>query len=55
MDIYDYSIMRRFFSVDPSLIDPDEECIYLCGNSLGLQPKTIKPLIEGELKKWAEM
>jgi kynureninase len=27
--------------------------LYLCGNSLGLQPKAVKTLIEGELDDWA--
>lgn len=31
------------------------DCIYLCGNSLGLQPKTTKSYIEQELKDWAEL
>ena len=29
-----------------------EEVIYLTGNSLGLQPKTVRPSIEQELKDW---
>ncbi|MCU0422242.1 MAG: kynureninase [Bacteroidia bacterium] len=29
--------------------------IYLCGNSLGLQPKNVKAAIEQELKDWAEL
>jgi len=32
-----------------------EECIYLCGNSLGLQPKTVREYVEQELKDWAEL
>ena len=32
---------------------PKKECIYFCGNSLGLQPKLTKPLIEAELEIWA--
>lgn len=31
-----------------------EEFIYLCGNSLGLQPKGTRAAIEQELKDWAE-
>ena len=31
------------------------EVIYFCGNSLGLQPKTAKVLIEQELKDWANL
>lgn len=29
-----------------------EDCIYFCGNSLGLQPKTVRAYIEQELKDW---
>ena len=32
-----------------------EECIYLCGHSLGLQPKSAQAYIEQELKDWAEL
>lgn len=32
-----------------------EECIYLCGHSLGLQPKSARTYIEQELKDWAEL
>ena len=32
-----------------------EECIYLCGHSLGLQPKTARAYLEQELKDWAEL
>lgn len=31
------------------------DCIYLCGNSLGLQPKTVKAYIEQELDDWAAL
>jgi len=31
----------------------DKEFIYLCGNSLGLQPKAAKSVIEGQLDSWA--
>jgi len=30
-------------------------CIYLCGHSLGLQPKTVRSYIEQELRDWAEL
>ncbi|KNC80487.1 kynureninase [Sphaeroforma arctica JP610] len=30
----------------------EKECIYLCGNSLGLQPKGTQPLVNEELLKW---
>jgi kynureninase len=32
-----------------------EECIYLCGHSLGLQPKAAHAFIEQALKDWAEL
>jgi kynureninase len=32
-----------------------EDCIYLCGHSLGLQPKTASAYIEQELRDWAKL
>ncbi len=32
-----------------------DECIYLCGHSLGLQPKTAKSYLEQELRDWAQL
>ena len=32
-----------------------EDCIYLCGHSLGLQPKSAKSYIEEELEDWAKL
>jgi kynureninase len=34
--------------------DRDKECIYFCGNSLGLLPKKSRDLVERELKAWSE-
>ncbi|WP_370090254.1 kynureninase [Ekhidna sp.] len=31
-----------------------KDCIYLCGNSLGLQPKTTQEFIDSELRQWRE-
>src|SRR6202166_5018451 len=31
------------------------DCIYLCGHSLGLQPKTAAAYVEQELKDWAQL
>ncbi len=31
------------------------DAVYLAGNSLGLQPKTVRPLIEQELQDWADL
>ena len=32
-----------------------EDCIYLCGHSLGLQPKTAAAYVEQELEAWAQL
>ncbi|MGA8342265.1 MAG: kynureninase [Candidatus Sulfotelmatobacter sp.] len=32
-----------------------DDCIYLCGHSLGLQPKTASSYLEQELRDWAEL
>jgi kynureninase len=32
-----------------------DDCIYLCGHSLGLEPKTVRSYIEQELQDWAEL
>jgi len=32
-----------------------QECLYLCGHSLGLQPKTARSYLEQELRDWAEL
>ena len=32
-----------------------EECVYLCGHSLGLQPKSVASYVEQELRDWAEL
>jgi len=31
------------------------ECIYLCGHSLGLQPKTVSSYLDQELRDWANL
>jgi kynureninase len=31
------------------------ESIYMCGNSLGLQPKSTSAVVNGELDKWARV
>jgi kynureninase len=36
-------------------IKSTDDCIYLCGHSLGLQPKTAKAYLEQELRDWAQL
>ncbi|CAD5235507.1 unnamed protein product [Bursaphelenchus xylophilus] len=42
-------------NADPKLVNPNEDSIYLCGNSLGLLPKATKGYIDRQLEKWAQM
>jgi kynureninase len=35
-------------------VDNGKDCIYLCGNSLGLQPKRVQQLLSEDLQVWAE-
>ncbi len=35
--------------------DDGSECIYLCGNSLGLQPQTARQYVNQELEDWAKL
>jgi len=46
------SYRNRFFLPEKS---DGEPCTYLCGNSLGLQPKTARALVEQELDDWARL
>ena len=34
-------------------VDVNEECIYFCGNSLGLQPRNAPGEVEREMAKWS--
>lgn len=43
------------FIADSAIIDPEEESIYLCGNSLGLMPKAAKKFADQQFDKWAKM
>jgi kynureninase len=44
---------RRCFFIPKT--NSGEECIYLCGHSLGLQPKTAASYIDQELQDWARL
>ncbi|KAH7692974.1 kynureninase [Aphelenchoides avenae] len=47
--------MRTLPHVDLSMVNPDDDSIYLCGNSLGLMPKATERYTQEQFKKWAEM
>jgi kynureninase len=48
-------IYLKKIPVDPDLIKDDEECVYLCGNSLGLLPSGLKPLMSKILDEWGQL
>ncbi|VDN50759.1 unnamed protein product [Dracunculus medinensis] len=52
---FHYPKMKSLPYVDPSLVNLQDSCIYLCGNSLGLMPKCTKNFVEVQLQKWAEL
>jgi len=45
----------RFFVPPSPAHDDGREAIYLCGNSLGLQPKATRAAVEQELDDWARL
>ncbi|KAG0365085.1 kynureninase [Gamsiella multidivaricata] len=40
--------------IAPGASNPEESCIYFCGNSLGLLPKAVKRYVSEELEVWGE-
>lgn len=52
---FHYPKMKDLPLVDTSLVDSEVDCIYFCGNSLGLQPKQAGTLVNQELEKWQQM
>ena len=53
LDAQDKVIRREQFAY-PQLPDGSGDCIYLCGNSLGLQPLSARAYINQELDAWAK-
>lgn len=47
-----YCLFVVFYSVDQSLVNPDEDCVYFCGNSLGICPKKTRDYMNVEIDKW---
>lgn len=47
-----YPKMKDLPKTDLSLVDPEEDCVYFCGNSLGLCPKKFKEYVLVEVNKW---
>lgn len=53
MDEMDQLAALKDAFVFPQPAAPIERTIYLCGNSLGLQPKTLKAAVVSQIDKWA--
>jgi kynureninase len=60
----DLDYARRMDQEDPLRIFRDEylfpqhegrDCLYFCGNSLGLQPRNARAALDEELRRWAEL
>ncbi|XP_071947545.1 kynureninase-like [Antedon mediterranea] len=47
--------MRTLPGVDLSLVDGEEDCIYMSGNSLGLMTATTRHYLNNELDKWSNI
>ncbi|XP_035679775.1 kynureninase-like isoform X1 [Branchiostoma floridae] len=45
--------MKDLPPTDPTLVCADDDCVYMCGNSLGLQPKGVRKYLEQDLDYWA--
>jgi kynureninase len=41
--------------VAPGTPHPQQECVYLCGNSLGLMPRATKEAVLAEMEDWARL
>ncbi|KAK7091303.1 hypothetical protein V1264_009004 [Littorina saxatilis] len=50
-----YPKMKDLVSTDVSILDAEEDCVYFCGNSLGLCPRNTKQHMDVELDKWAKL
>mmetsp|Transcript_32544 Transcript_32544/g.95238 ORF Transcript_32544/g.95238 Transcript_32544/m.95238 type:complete len:482 (+) Transcript_32544:105-1550(+) len=46
---------RTLPQTDAKVANLDDECVYLVGNSLGLQPKKVKEYVNEELDSWAAL
>ncbi len=46
---------RERFCLPKTTTKTGDECIYLCGHSLGLQPKNTGAYLEQELRDWAQL
>ncbi|XP_038052573.1 kynureninase-like isoform X2 [Patiria miniata] len=54
-DEFEIPRMNTIPTADESVVNMDDDGIYMCGNSLGLMPHAIRAIVTQELDKWAHM
>ncbi|KAK7468216.1 hypothetical protein BaRGS_00036539, partial [Batillaria attramentaria] len=54
-DEFFYPKMKDLVTTDLSIVDGEEDCVYFCGNSLGLCPRGTKKIMDGQIDKWAKL
>ncbi|TKR58414.1 hypothetical protein L596_029862 [Steinernema carpocapsae] len=54
-DEFYYPKMKTLPQVDLTLVKPEDDSIYMCGNSLGLMPKATREIMNRQFDKWAGM
>jgi kynureninase len=47
------SLSTHAHAADLTRVNGEDDCVYLTGNSLGLQPRETSVLVNEELTKWA--
>ncbi|XP_067937740.1 kynureninase-like [Watersipora subatra] len=52
-DLFYYPKMKDLPKVDPEQVEMEEDCVYFCGNSLGLCPKSAGQLVSKEIDRWS--
>lgn len=50
-----YPKMKDLLTTDLSIVDGEEDCVYFCGNSLGLCPRSVQRVMNGQIEKWAKL
>ncbi|CAF0941394.1 unnamed protein product [Didymodactylos carnosus] len=52
---FHYPKLNDLPNVDKSRVNPDDECTYLCGQSLGLMPKRAENYVLSSMNDWAKI
>jgi kynureninase len=53
--LFNIKFYLYIYLADKSRVNSDDDCVYLCGHSLGLQPKRVRKSIDAWIKDWAEL